>query len=133
MLIPTTRYRDCETALAFLTEVLGLSEHAVHRDALGQIVHAELMLGQGMVMFGPWSKGAFDQFMVDPTSVGGETTTIYGVVDDLAARYQRIVDAGADVVLPLEEQSYGGGNFSVRDPEGHVWSFGDYDPLAGRG
>lgn len=132
MLIPATRYHDCDAALAFLTEVLGLIEHGVHRDDTGQIVHAELMLGQGMVMFGPWSKRAFDQFVVDPATVGGETTTIYAVVDDLAARYQRVIAAGADIVLPLEDQSYGGGNFSVRDPEGHVWSFGDYDPLAAR-
>ena len=130
MLIAATRYDDCEAALAFLTGVLGLREHAVHRDGDGAIVHAELVLGQGMVMFGPRRKGGFDRFMVSPRDAGGETTTIYAVVDDLQARHDRAVAAGADIVMPLERQDYGGSNFSLRDPEGHVWSFGDYDPFA---
>lgn len=130
MLIAATRYADCEAALAFLTDVLGLREHSVYRDDSGAIVHAELALGQGLMMFGPPRKGDFDRFMVAPRDAGGETTTIYAVVDDLQARYDRAVAAGAEIVMPLEDQDYGGANFSVRDPEGHVWSFGDYNPFA---
>jgi uncharacterized glyoxalase superfamily protein PhnB len=37
-------------------------------------------------------------------------------------------DAFADIVMPLREVAEGGRNYSVRDPEGHVWSFGTYDP-----
>lgn len=133
MLIAATRYHDCEAALKFLTGVFGPSEHAVHRDASGAIVHAQLMLGQGMFMFGPWNGGDFGRFMVDPAKVGGETTAVYAVVDDVAARHDRIAAAGAEIVMPLEAQDYGGSKFSVRDPEGHIRSFGDYDPHAAAG
>lgn len=131
MLIPATRYRDPDAVLAFLTGVLGLAEHAVYRDGAGRVTHAELRLGEGVMMFGPERDNAFAACMIAPAETGGrETTTIYAVVDDVAARHARCVDAGAEIVMPLETQDYGGSSFSVRDPEGHVWTLGDYDPRA---
>ena len=130
MLIPATRYRDPEAALAFLRDVLGLGEHAVFRDESGAIVHAQMRCGTGLFMFGPEGRGGFDRFMVAPDAVGGrETTTVYAVVEDVVARHDRAVAAGARVVMPLEPQPHGGQSFSVADPEGHLWTFGDYDPL----
>lgn len=129
MLIPATRYRDPEAALAFLRDVLGLTEHAVHRDADGRIVHVEMALGTGLMMFGPDSDSPFQQYMVHPDQTEErETTTIYAVVDDLETHYARCLAAGVKVLMPLEDQPYGGANFTVADAEGHVWSFGDYDP-----
>ncbi|APE43704.1 hypothetical protein BOO69_09985 [Sulfitobacter alexandrii] len=130
MLIPATRYRDCEAALTFLTEVLAFEPLQVFRDDDGVLVHVELKLGQGVFMFGPDRDNAFGRYMVHPDRAGGETTTIYAVVPDVAARHERAVAAGADVVLPLEAQPQGGSSFTLRDPEGHVWTFGDYDPGA---
>lgn len=130
MLIPATRYRDCDAALDFITRVLGLTARAVHRDDSGQIVHAQITLGQGMMMFGPKQSGGFDRFMVDPETAGGETTTIYAGVDNLVDRHAHVLACDGDVIMPLEAQDYGGSCFSVRDPEGHIWTFGDYDPWA---
>jgi uncharacterized glyoxalase superfamily protein PhnB len=131
MLIPATRYRDPEGALAFLRDVLGLQECAVFRGEDGRIVHAQMRCGTGLVMFGPEQGTAFDRYMVAPLDVGGrETTTIYAVVDDVPARHDRAVVGGARVVMPLEPQPQGGQSFSVADPEGHIWTFGDYDPTA---
>ncbi|ARE39648.1 Glyoxalase family protein [Rhodovulum sp. P5] len=133
MIIPARRYRNPEAALAFLAGVLGLDEHAVYRDEYGALVHAELRIGDGVVMIGPWGRGAFDDHMIDPKDTGGrETTTIYAVIPDVADRYERAKDAGAEIVLPYDAHDHGGHSFSVADPEGHMWTFGDYDPLAGR-
>jgi uncharacterized glyoxalase superfamily protein PhnB len=41
------------------------------------------------------------------------------------------VAAGARVVRELEDMPYGSREYSVRDPEGNLWSFGTYDPYAG--
>ncbi len=132
MLIPATRYRDCDAALAFITDVLGLEEHAIYRSEDGKISHAEIKLGDGIMMFGPPNDGPFDRYMADPGDIGGrETTTIYAVITDVAARYKRVVAGGAKVVLPLEEQFYGGSSFTIADPEGHFWTFGDFDPRKG--
>ncbi len=132
MLIPATRYRDCEAALAFIRDVLGLEEHAIYRSEDGRISHAEVKLGEGIMMFGPPNDGPFDACMADPGAIGGrETTTIYAVITDVAERYARVVEGGAKVILPLEEQFYGGSSFTVADPEGHFWTFGDFDPRTG--
>ncbi len=129
MLIPATRYLDPEAALIFLRDVLGLEEHAVYRSDDGKILHAQMRIGAGMMMFGPPNDGPFERYMADPTEIGGrETTTIYAVVQDVAERHERVVAAGATILLPLEEQFYGGQAFTLADPEGHIWTFGDYDP-----
>ena len=131
MLIPATRYRDPEAALVFLRDVLGLEEHAVFRDAAGAIVHAQMRCGTGLMMFGPAQGTAFDRLMVAPDETGGrESTTIHAVVADVEARHARAMAAGAPVLMPLADQPQGGRSFTVADPEGHVWTFGDYDPLA---
>ena len=132
MLIPATRYRDPEAMLAWLASVLGLEEHAVYSSDNGKISHAEMKVGEGIMMFGPPNDGPFDACMADPAEIGGrETTTIYAVITDVAARYDRAVAGGARVILPLEEQFYGGSSFTVADPEGHFWTFGDFDPRTG--
>ncbi|MBV2361345.1 VOC family protein [Thalassococcus sp. CAU 1522] len=134
MLIPATRYRDCEAALRFINDVLNLPAHAVYRDDAGRIQHAQIALGAGLMMFGPPNDGPFDRYMADPGDIGGrETTTIYAVLPDratLQAHYDRARAAGAEILMPLEDQPYGGANFTLADPEGHIWSFGDYDPRA---
>jgi len=130
MLIPATRYRDPEAALSFLTSVLGLKELAVYRDDSGVIVHAELALGTGVFMFGAaQAETPFGAYMADPSETGGRATmSVYAVVDDPAACHARAVEAGAEILLPLEDQPQGGASFTLRDPGGHVWTLGDYAP-----
>ena len=52
------------------------------------------------------------------------------VVADCAPVWERAKAAGAEVVMELKEMEYGGKAFSVRDPEGYLWSVGEYDPWA---
>jgi uncharacterized glyoxalase superfamily protein PhnB len=44
--------------------------------------------------------------------------------------HARALAAGATIVLPLKDEDYGGRGFTCRDPEGHLWSIGSYDPWA---
>ena len=53
---------------------------------------------------------------------------MYIFVPDVEVHYRRSVAAGADVVMDLEEQEYGGQLYTCRDPQGQVWSFASYDP-----
>lgn len=134
MLIPAMRYDDCDAAHAFLTQVLGLTEHVTYRDAQGKIAHCELSLGAGIMMFGPNQRetgSEFDAFMVPPSQTAGRATvSIYAVAPDVAARFARTLAAGAEILIPLRSEAYGGTSFTCRDPEGHVWTIGSYDPLA---
>lgn len=144
MIIPATRYRDPEAALGFLTGTLGFHLHAAFRDEDGALIHAQLTAtaegpASGMVMIGPEGSAAepneFDPYMIHPSQTGGrETVSIYAVVADVAARYARTVAAGIEVLIPLRSEPYGGLSFSIRDPEGHIWTLGSYDPtLPARG
>ena len=85
------------------------------------------------MMFGPGSaSNELDRYMADPLEIGGrETKIIYTVVashEELEARYSRVTEASAKILMPLAEPLYGGSNFTLADPEGHIWSFGSCDP-----
>lgn len=125
-------YRDCDAGLAFLVEAFGFTPHAVYRDDEGHVVHAELTFGNGMVMIGPDGKGEFGQaYMTMPGRAGGRCTqTIYVIVTDVDAHHARAVAHGAEILIAPRDESYGGRNYAARDPEGHCWSFGSYDPWA---
>jgi uncharacterized glyoxalase superfamily protein PhnB len=55
---------------------------------------------------------------------------IYIVVQDSDAHYARAKAAGAEIIRELEDQDYGSRDYTARDLEGNIWSFGTYDPSA---
>ena len=52
------------------------------------------------------------------------------IVTDADAHYARAVAAGATIVIDIADQPYGGRGYACKDPEGHHWWFGSYDPWA---
>jgi uncharacterized glyoxalase superfamily protein PhnB len=130
-MISAMRYDDATAAVDWLCRAFGFKEHAVYRDADNNVMHAELSFGNGMIMLGPNVDTPFSKYMTMPKDAGGRCTqTIYAIVDDADAHHAQAVAAGAEVVMPLKDESYGGRGYSCRDPEGHVWTFGTYDPWA---
>ena len=94
----------------------------------GAIVHAQLTYDGGTLMLGSAGDTEFDRLQKTPRTAGGVgTQSAYIVVADPNAHYQRAVAAGAEVVVELRDQGNGLA-YSCRDPEGHLWNFGDYDP-----
>jgi uncharacterized glyoxalase superfamily protein PhnB len=59
---------------------------------------------------------------------GGQTQSSYVVVADADAAYTRAKAGGAKVVMEIRNEDYGGRGFSCYNLEGHLWSFGSYDP-----
>ena len=131
-MISCMSYRDPIAAVTWLERAFGFKPHAVYKDDAGQVIHAELTFGNGMIMIGPVDKGDFGKrFMTMPDKAGGRCTqSIYVIVDDVDGHHARAATAGAEIVIAPKDESYGGRNYSVRDPDGHVWSFGSYDPWA---
>lgn len=130
--IPTMSYRDAKAAVEWLTRAFGFERHAVY-EADGVVVHAELSFGSGMVMIGQVNDGAFARFMAQPGDIGGrETETVYIVVLDADAHYARAKAEGAEILLDISDKPYGGRDYTCRDPEGHIWTFGTYDPWTAR-
>jgi uncharacterized glyoxalase superfamily protein PhnB len=128
--IPSIVFHDAATGIEWLKTALGFAEHAVYRNAEGIVQHAELLLGNGMLMVG--TAGLNPQMatlVAVPNDVGGQNTGgAYLVVKDCTPVWQQALAAGAEVILPLTTMDYGGQAFTVRDPEGHLWSVGEYDP-----
>jgi uncharacterized glyoxalase superfamily protein PhnB len=128
--IPCLVYRDAPRMIDWLCEVFGFARNAVHETEDGRIAHAELALGEGMIMLGSQGAGSaeFDRAQKTPSELGGTTQSPYLVVADADAVYDRARTAGAEIVIAIKDEAYGGRGFSCRDPEGHLWHVGTYDP-----
>ena len=123
-------YRKAPEAIEWLCNVFGFEKHAVYPGANNSIEHAELTLGNGMVMLASLNdKSPFNRFMKQPDEIGGAgTMSVNLIVKDADAVYNRVKAAGAEVLFDIEDKHYGGRGFTCRDPEGHIWNVGTYDP-----
>jgi uncharacterized glyoxalase superfamily protein PhnB len=104
---------------------------AVYQNDDGAIAHAQLTLGQGMIMLGSvlgketeWSSLIKQADEID----GKETHSPYMIVADADVIYNRAKAAGEKIVVEIKDEDYGGRGFSCYDLEGHLGNFGTYDP-----
>ena len=128
-IIPCLRYRDALAAIDWLCRAFGFEKHAVYADN-GIVQHAQLTFGNGMIMLGSVeNESAWGKRIVQPADIDRrETQAPCVVVSDCDAHYAQAKAAGAEIVDELEAKEYGGKSYSCRDPEGHLWVFGSYDP-----
>ena len=132
--VSSLRYQDAPKAIDWLCRAFGFERHLVVPGEGDTIVHAQLTFGRGMIMLGSSGAhgGGFDELVKAPREVGSVgTQSLYVIVDDADAHLARARAAGAEIVLDIEDKDYGGRGYTCRDLEGHVWSFGTYDPWAG--
>ena len=130
-IMPAVRYRDANAAIEWLCNVFGFEKHAVYPGPNGTVGHAELKLGGGMIMLGSEKDDEYGRGFKPPGEVGGvETRSVYIVVADAGAVYERAKSEGGRIVRELQNTDYGSREFTVKDPEGHSWSVGTYDPWA---
>lgn len=128
-IIPALHYHDGAAAIDWLTRAFGFEARLVVKGEDGCIAHAQLVLGKVMIMLGSSSDSEYSQHVKSPLDLRRyNTQSPYMVVDDPDAIYQRALAAGAEIVVPLKDEDYGGRGFTCRDPEGHLWNFGSYDP-----
>lgn len=119
------RYRDARKALQWLSDAFGLERGNVYPEEGSRVDHAEMFFGTGGIMFG--SLGNPHDYGIE-ASDAHETHGIYAAVDDIDAHYARARAAGAEIVRDLQETDYGSREYTARDFEGHLWSFGTYLP-----
>lgn len=119
-IFPALKYKDAHAAADFLERAFGFTRKMIIDAPGGGVAHAELRLGNGVVMFG--SEGE------DPGNPWAKEVGVYVAVDDIDAHYARAKQAGAVIVRELADTSYGAREYSARDSEGRLWSFGTYRP-----
>ena len=129
--MPAMRYRDLAGAVGWLCETYGFTKQHVVTDDGGHVLFAQLKFGRNNIMLGPVGDSDIDGFLKQPDEIGGvETQSCYLVVDDIDEHRTRSEAAGAQIIIDVRDFVYGGRGYSCRDPEGHIWNFGTYDPNA---
>jgi uncharacterized glyoxalase superfamily protein PhnB len=131
-LMPLMRYRDLAAAMSWLEQAFEFEKQIAVSDSDGAVIYGQMSYRGGLMMMGAVRDTDLDKLMRQPDEVGGvETQSCYLVVDDADAHYTRAQSAGADIVLEIKSDGLGRRGYSCRDPEGHIWNFGTYNP--GRG
>lgn len=115
---------DAAAAIDFYVKAFGAVEIGRVPRPDGKLVHAALRVNGFLVMLNDDFPEMSDGKSMTPTSLGGTPVTIHLTVTDVDAKFQRALDAGATVVMPLDDQFWGDRYGMVRDPFGHHWSLG---------
>ena len=108
-----------EDAIDFYENVLGAKERGRMDGPEGTIGHAELELGNSMIMLSDPFPG---MNVRPPTEIGGTPVTISVYVEDVDSVFEAALEAGATEQRPVENQFYGDRTGQFEDPFGHRWS-----------
>lgn len=124
-IVPVLRFADGARTVDWLCDAFGFERGMVMTNDDGSLGHVELSLGRQLIMGGSADgDGPFQRIAHPP----GRAMLYVAMEGGVAEHHERAVAAGAEVVLPLERKEYGAMEYTVRDPEGNLWSFGDYVP-----
>jgi PhnB protein len=106
-------------AIDFYCSVLGAKERMRMAGPDGRIGHAELDLGDSMIMLADESP---DIDVRGPRAIGGTPISLHVYVEDADVVFDRAIQAGARVLRPIENQFYGDRSGQFEDPFGHRWN-----------
>lgn len=121
-IFPCLKYRNAPAAIDWLGRAFGFEPQFVVPGDGDSVAHAQLRNGAGMIMCGsesgpdpdnPWAQAEFG---------------VYVRVADVDAHHDQARAAGAEILYPPRDTDYGSREYSARDLEGRLWSFGTYDP-----
>jgi PhnB protein len=115
--------KGASAAIDYYTKAFGAVETVRMPAPGGTIGHAELKIGDSMVMLADEQQ---DMGHRSPKTIGGTAVSLVLYVEDVDAVFKRAVDAGAKTVRPVENQFYGDRMGTLEDPYGHVWSIGTH-------
>ena len=106
-------------AIEFYKQVFGATELFRMAAPDGRIGHAELKMGDSIVMLADEVR---EMGYRSPRALGGSAVSLMLYVDDVDSIFQKAVDAGAKVQRPVADQFYGDRSGTIEDPFGHVWT-----------
>jgi PhnB protein len=110
---------DATEAIEYYTKAFGAKERVRMETPDGKVGHAELEIGDSLVML----SDPFPQASTKPPNeLGGTSVSVFMYVEDVDAVVKQAVDAGAMVTMEVADQFWGDRFGSVKDPFGHLWS-----------
>jgi len=120
---PYLYYQDVAAAIDWLAKAFGFEKRMAMPGPGGTVMHAEMDIGEGVVMLGPANAQQGSQ---SPRALGAVNQSLYVYVPDVAAHFARARAAGAAIVSEPVEMFWGDKFYLVRDLEGHHWSFAQH-------
>jgi uncharacterized glyoxalase superfamily protein PhnB len=111
--------RDAAKAIAFYAKALGAEERFRMPGPGGSVMHAELNIGDSVVMLGEEAK---ERGALSPQSIGGSPVSLLIYVEDVDASFARADKAGCTVQMPPTDMFWGDRYGQLVDPFGHRWA-----------
>ena len=116
---PYLAVEDASAAIDFYQRAFGAKERARMAGPGGSVMHAELEIGDSLIML----SDPFPQASTrNPKELGGTSVSIFLYVDDIDAVYKQAVDAGGTSLMEPDDMFWGDRFGSVQDPFGHSWT-----------
>jgi PhnB protein len=109
---------DAARAIEFYKEAFGATEVMRMEAPGGKIGHAEIRVGDSVIMLADEHP---ELNFRSPQTIGGTSAHFMIYVEDVDARVERAVAAGAKLTRPVKDQFYGDRTGGVEDPFGHHW------------
>lgn len=114
---------NAAAAIDFYVRAFGATEMLRMPGPEGRIVHAQVRIGDSVVML---VDAHPEWFMREPNSYGGTPVVLHLQVPDVDAFHARAVAAGAENLMAPEDMFWGDRYGRVRDPDGHVWAIASH-------
>lgn len=122
--LPHLTVDDAAAAIDFYVNALNAVELGRVPGPDGKLVHAALQINGSTVMLNDDFPEMSGGKSMTPKALGGSPVTVHLVVTDVDKQFQQAIDAGATVVMPVEDQFWGDRYGVLQDPFGHQWSMG---------
>ena len=111
--------KSAASAIDFYKTVFGATEIVRMAGPNGRIMHAELKIGDSIVMLGDENP---QTGVMSPQTIGGFSVGLHVYVENVDAVIQKALENGAKTLRPVKNQFYGDRSGSILDPFGHMWS-----------
>ncbi len=115
---PSLMVSGAAKAIDFYKKALGAEERGRFPAPDGTIMHAEIKVGDSIVMLGEEMP---EQGGKSPKALGGTPVSLYLYLENVDAAWKRAIDAGGKEIMPLTDQFWGDRGGCFEDPFGHKW------------
>jgi PhnB protein len=114
---PALALRNADEGISWYKNVFHAEEKMILRDQNGKILHAELIIGDVVVMLAEENPA----YNSSPLTLGGNTINLFLYTPNVDDLVERAIKKGAKLIMPLENQFYGDRSGRIQDPFGYLW------------
>ncbi|MGF1485291.1 MAG: VOC family protein [Opitutales bacterium] len=120
---PSLNFKNTREAIEFYSKVFGAKQLKLIKAPDGGVVHAEVQFGDCIVMM---SDANAEWNAPSPMDCGGSPTLLSFQSEDCDTLFNQAVEAGSEILMPMEDTFWGERMGMVKDPFGYRWSLGKH-------